>query len=143
MSKKKTHEEFMEEILAIRPNINITGVYQGCNIPIQWFCEEGHECYTSPKMLKKGLIKDLTKREIKEQAMEEALDLLEKIGLSDKAYMYLISKFLGSARFYSPERGEECLLQELSKKDIQIGRDYEIQSVIDYSEYIKQVKIHI
>ena len=40
------------------------------------------------KMLKKGLIKDLTKREIKEQAMEEALDLLEKIGLSDKAYMY-------------------------------------------------------
>lgn len=51
---KKTHEQFMEEILAIRPNINITGIYQGCNIPIQWFCEEGHECYTSPKMLKKG-----------------------------------------------------------------------------------------
>lgn len=40
------------------------------------------------KMLKKGLIKDLTKREIKEQVMEEALDLLEKIGLSDKADMY-------------------------------------------------------
>lgn len=52
--KMKTHEEFMEEILAIRPTINITGKYQGCNTPIQWFCDKGHECYTSPKMLKKG-----------------------------------------------------------------------------------------
>ena len=43
------------------------------------------------KMLKKGLINDITKKEIKEQVMEEAFDLLEKIGLSDKADVYPVT----------------------------------------------------
>ena len=43
------------------------------------------------KELKKGLLKDTNKKEIKEVAKKEALDLLEKIGLKDKANVYPVT----------------------------------------------------
>ncbi|MBO5394678.1 MAG: type II toxin-antitoxin system PemK/MazF family toxin [Clostridia bacterium] len=65
-----------------------------------------------------------------------------KLGeVSDEAYMYLIAKFEEKIKCYSPQMGKTCLLQDLPKKDIQLGKDYEKNAITDYSECIKNVKI--
>lgn len=52
--KKKTHEQFVEETMAIRPNIKIVGKYKGYDTPIEWICENGHDCCSKPYSIRKG-----------------------------------------------------------------------------------------
>ena len=55
MSKKKTHEEYVEEVKVKNPNIEVLGQYNGAKIKIQHRCIK-HNIYwnTSPTNILQG-----------------------------------------------------------------------------------------
>lgn len=55
MSKKKTHEEFVEELNLVNPNIEVIGTYQRDNIKIKCRCKiDGYEWEATPSNLLRG-----------------------------------------------------------------------------------------
>ena len=52
MARKKTHEQFIEEMKIKQPNIEVLGKYEGNNVPIECRCKiDGHEWSPRPKHL--------------------------------------------------------------------------------------------
>ena len=52
MGKKKSHEEFVEELKSVQPNIEVIGEYINTNTPLACKCKiDGHEWSPRPKHL--------------------------------------------------------------------------------------------
>ena len=54
ISQRKTHEQFVEELKQISPNITTLGIYVTNNTSIEFMCEQGHVWVASPASILRG-----------------------------------------------------------------------------------------
>lgn len=81
--RAKTHEQFVEEVRNVNPDITVVGTYINAYTKIEFRCKEGHEWVTTPSSVLAGktcltcasIQSSLRQRKSQEQFVEEARNL--------------------------------------------------------------------
>lgn len=81
--RTKTHEQFVEEVRNINPDITVVGTYKNSHTKIEFRCKEGHKWVTTPSNVLMGktcltcanIQSSLRQRKSQEQFVEEVRNL--------------------------------------------------------------------
>lgn len=137
MAKKKTHEEYIEEVANINPNIEVIGIYVNSSTKILHKCKiDGHEWMVSPNAILMGHgcpVCSGTKRKTHEEYVNELAQInpsLEVLGIYTNSY----TKILHRCKIHNYE-------WHVTPNRILSGVNCPICSgkVITHAEYVKRV----
>lgn len=81
--RTKTHEQFVEEVRNLNPDITVIGTYKNSHTKIEFICKEGHKWITTPSNVLAGktcltcanIQSSLRQRKSQEQFVEEVRNL--------------------------------------------------------------------